>query len=65
MNLCIANDDIFLARLVGHNVHGVSHLGKGIGHLSDTCRRAVVGGKWTSGYHGDGIVFRFLPQLGG
>jgi hypothetical protein len=34
-------------------VHGMSHLRKGIRHLSDTCRRPVVGREGTGRYHGD------------
>src|SRR5207244_9600874 len=63
VNLRVADDDVFLPRGIGHDVDGVAHLRESIRHLSDTCRRAVVGREWACGDHGDGVAFGPGPSI--
>src|SRR5206468_7309698 len=57
VNFRVANDDIFLSRGISHDVNGVPHLRKSIGHFSNAGRRAMVGRERTCGYHRDGVAF--------
>ena len=61
MNLGKADDDIVLSHRIGNDVNIVPHVRKGLGHLSDGARRAVIGREWTCGYHRDGIAFHPIP----
>src|SRR6266496_1081488 len=63
VNLRVADADVFLSRGIGHDVDGVAHLRESIRHLSDTCRRAVIGREWACGDHGDGVAFGPIPSI--
>lgn len=56
MHFGATHPDIVLAERVGDDVDVMTKVGERVRHLTDTCGRAVVGGKRTSCDHRDGVT---------
>lgn len=53
MYLCTPDPDVILSEWVGHDMHVMTHVGKGVGHFPNTRGRTVIGRKGASRNHGD------------
>lgn len=56
MHFGATHPDIVLAERVGDDVDVMTKVGERVRHLTDTCGRAVVGGKRASCDHRDGVT---------